>query len=239
MNPEIEKLIDLALADGQITEKERNVILKKAVELGIDVDEVEMTLEGKSHQMQATQTKQKEKVGNIKTCPACGASVKAMELSCSSCFHEFTGSKGNNSILELLEKLDKLEKEKEIAFKNLNNNQKILLEDEFHDRKNDLIKNHPIPNTKEDILEFLTYTTSKITKMSNLDNPWAVKADEIVMKGRFLFKTDQEMLSRIDNYEAEIKKRKKGPILIILVCIVLVVVLSSLVLIFGENLVNK
>jgi hypothetical protein len=32
MNPEIEKLIDLALADSQITEKERNVILKKAIE---------------------------------------------------------------------------------------------------------------------------------------------------------------------------------------------------------------
>jgi uncharacterized tellurite resistance protein B-like protein len=30
MHPEIEKLIELALADGQITEKERNVILKKS-----------------------------------------------------------------------------------------------------------------------------------------------------------------------------------------------------------------
>jgi hypothetical protein len=239
MNPEIEKLIDLALADGQITEKERNVVLKKAAELGIDADEVEMTLEGKLHQMLATQTKQKEKVGNIKTCPACGASVKAMELSCSSCFHEFIGSKGNNSILELLDKLEKLEKEKEVAFTNLNYNQKILLEDEFHDRKKDLIKNHPIPNTKEDILEFLTFTASKITKMSNLDNPWAVKADEVVMKGRILFKTDLEMLSRFDNYQAEIKKRKKGPILIILVCIALIIVLSSIILIFGGNLINK
>lgn len=41
MNEQLIKLIDLALADGQITEKERNVILKKASELGIDADEVE------------------------------------------------------------------------------------------------------------------------------------------------------------------------------------------------------
>ena len=34
MNPEIEKLIDLALADGEITDKERSVILKKSVKLG-------------------------------------------------------------------------------------------------------------------------------------------------------------------------------------------------------------
>ncbi len=40
MHPDIEKLIDLALADGQITDKERNVILKKAVELDVDAADV-------------------------------------------------------------------------------------------------------------------------------------------------------------------------------------------------------
>ena len=57
-NPEIKKLIDLAIADGQVTEKERNVILKKATEFGIDTDEVEMVLEGKLHQLQANEKKQ-------------------------------------------------------------------------------------------------------------------------------------------------------------------------------------
>ena len=61
MHPEIEKLIYLALADGQITEKERNVILKKATELGVDSDEVEMTLDGKLHQLEANKPKEKEK----------------------------------------------------------------------------------------------------------------------------------------------------------------------------------
>lgn len=45
MNSEIEKLINLAIADGQITEKERSVILKKATQLGIDADEVEIILD--------------------------------------------------------------------------------------------------------------------------------------------------------------------------------------------------
>lgn len=64
MHPEIEKLIDYAIADGQITEKERNVILKKAAELGVDTDEVEMVLDGKLHQLEASKPKQKEKVGD-------------------------------------------------------------------------------------------------------------------------------------------------------------------------------
>lgn len=46
MNPEIEKLIKMALADGQVTDKEREIIFRKAEKLGLDVDEVEMHLEG-------------------------------------------------------------------------------------------------------------------------------------------------------------------------------------------------
>lgn len=49
MNPEIEKLIEMALADGRVTDKEREIILRKAEKLGLDVDEVEMYLEGKEN----------------------------------------------------------------------------------------------------------------------------------------------------------------------------------------------
>ena len=47
MNPEIEKLIEMAIADGQVTDKEREIILRKAEKSGIDVDEMEMYLEGR------------------------------------------------------------------------------------------------------------------------------------------------------------------------------------------------
>ena len=47
MNPEIENLINMALADGEVTEKERAIILKKADALDLDVDEVEMILDGR------------------------------------------------------------------------------------------------------------------------------------------------------------------------------------------------
>ncbi len=49
MNPQIEKLIDLALADGVLTEKKREILTRKAIELGEDMDEFEMVLEGKLH----------------------------------------------------------------------------------------------------------------------------------------------------------------------------------------------
>ena len=47
MHPEIDNLIYMALADGEVTEKERAIILRKAEALGADKDETEMILDGK------------------------------------------------------------------------------------------------------------------------------------------------------------------------------------------------
>ena len=44
-HPEIEKLIKIGLVDGHVTDKEREIILRKAEKLGLDIDEVEMYLE--------------------------------------------------------------------------------------------------------------------------------------------------------------------------------------------------
>ena len=62
MHPEIEKLIDLALEDGQISEKEREIILRKAEKLGEDVDFVEMYIENRLSKLQKTELNLQENV---------------------------------------------------------------------------------------------------------------------------------------------------------------------------------
>ncbi len=57
MNPELEKLIDLALADGVLTEKEKQILTRKAQEFGVDMDEFEMVLDAKLHLSQKENTK--------------------------------------------------------------------------------------------------------------------------------------------------------------------------------------
>ena len=47
MNENLEKLIELAITDGVITDKEKQVLQRKAEELGAHWDEVEMILEAK------------------------------------------------------------------------------------------------------------------------------------------------------------------------------------------------
>lgn len=241
MNPELEKLIDLALTDGVLTDKENEVLHRKAMELGADMDEFQMILDAKLHQKQseAAPKKSTQKHGDIKKCPSCGEPVLAFTLTCSACGHEFSSIKGNASILDLIEKLEKIENEKNASVSNLKTTQKFIESQEYENRKDDLIKNYPIPNTKEDIMEFLTYSTSKMTNLSSLDNPWAVKADEIIMKSRFLFKNDSEMLTKLDKYEKMIKKRKKGPIVVVAISFFVLILLVVLVLIFGGDLINE
>ena len=53
-NPYLENLIEMALADGELTEKEKQVLFKKAEAYGIDLDEFEMVLDAKLYEKQKT-----------------------------------------------------------------------------------------------------------------------------------------------------------------------------------------
>ena len=180
MHPEIEKLIDLGIVDGQITEKERKVILKKAAELGVDADEVEMTLDGRLYQLKASNPK--EKVGNIKTCPACGAEKKSFSYKCI-CGHEYVNTKGADAVNDFNILLSKIPKtSKGATFKcncketylilqaNVNEcycysckklwiiPKELYIED--YDKKAELITNYNMPNDKEGLLSILFHLVS-------------------------------------------------------------------------------
>lgn len=96
---EIENLINLALEDGELTEKEKQVLFKKAQAKGIDLDEFEMYLDTRIARLSknkkqdsnssapkstpTAQTTQTE--GKIRKCPICGGTVPAFATSCPDC----------------------------------------------------------------------------------------------------------------------------------------------------------
>jgi hypothetical protein len=217
MHPEIEKLIDLALADGQVTEKEKNVILKKAAELGVDADEVEMVLDGKLHQLQANKPKDKEKIGNIKTCPACGASVKAFQIKCDDCGHEFTGNAANVSISNLLNQLKVANKEK-------------------HET---IINSYAIPINKEDLFEFLQVSCSQSLEGSDymIQLAWRRKSKEALLKSKLAFIND-EKFKLLNDYEIILNKSEKKEKInkqIMLFILLLFFAFIGLIVIFGPK----
>lgn len=212
MHPEIENLINMALADGEVTEKERGIILRKAEKLGLDPDEVEMVLEGKLHQLEASKPKQKEKVGNIKTCPACGASIKSLDLLCEDCGHEFTNANANTTIKNL-----ELKIETERA-KYIKKNSEAEGGDDWAGQKFNeeelprILKNYPIPNTKEDLFEALSFMSSKVISSTDTENEeinaYHAKALEIITKLQFIPNIEPSILDRVKEIEMKMKMRK-------------------------------
>ena len=196
MNQEIEQLIELALADGQLTEKERTVIINKSKSLGIVQDEVEMIIDGKLHQLETARTKSnKEKIGNIKTCPACGSTIKSMILACEDCGHEFANIETNKSITNLLNNINALQKDP---------NEKESL---FNQRKVEVINNTAIPNSKEDLIEFLIICSSQSRVMfsnrgyGKVLSAWSRKGYEALSKGKILFKDDHNNIKIIEGFK--------------------------------------
>ena len=217
MHPEIEKLIDLALADGQITEKERNVILKKASELGVDSDEVEMVLDGKFHQLEAHKPKQKEKFGNVKTCPTCGAILKSFQVTCI-CGHEFVNADSNKSIGVLLSELKSLKK--------INNES----DHDFEVRVANRINNTPIPVTKEDLLEFLSICSSQsdVGFMAQghgiIVSAWSSKGNEALLKAKIAFIGDEATQQILLDFEKKLKSSSRNSNMFLLFILLLLIV---------------
>jgi len=87
MNQELEKYIDMAVADGEVTEKEKTVLLRKAKELGVDQDELDMILEAKLHLQKKSSEKPKNEpsISATKECPSCGAQNDVIFTNCMFC----------------------------------------------------------------------------------------------------------------------------------------------------------
>ena len=81
---ELKKLIDAAMTDGVLTDKERQVILKKAEEMGLDRDEIDLYLDAQVQKIdQANDAAVRKQKG--KTCPYCQGDVPLLATKCPHC----------------------------------------------------------------------------------------------------------------------------------------------------------
>ena len=103
---EIEKLIKYALVDGHISKKERDILINKALKLGIDQEEFEMVLDAwiyeknnlnESKSSESDQSSIQKETKNIK-CPNCQANIDSYVTSCEYCGYNVLERKSNSSI---------------------------------------------------------------------------------------------------------------------------------------------
>lgn len=200
----LDELIEAAIEDGVLTDMERQVLDKKATEAGWDLDEFHVILEGR------LQKKQKElkpetipapkqpsnKYGGVRKCPACGAQISAGTAICPECGHEFVGVGAVSSI----EKLSKL-----IEDASQRDSAQSAVRQLFAQSSQvvSVIKNFPIPNTAEDLLEFclVCETRGKNDKTLPVEYAYYEKYRESVNKAKTFFGNDsrfQPLITRFD-----------------------------------------
>lgn len=218
----MEHLIDMALADGELTEKEKQVLFKKAEANGIDLDEFEMVLDARLYERQkATQAVQSttqgaapksEKYGDVRKCPSCGAIVESFTTRCPDCGHEFSNIGTVSSFNLLSSKLEALENKKKGTIWG------VIKDESIDKQKVSLINSFPVPTTKEDILEFVSMAAplakpaTKLMIFSGLDaqqysiaKAWKSKCEQVIMKARFSMKEDKSTLAEIEKYAQDLK----------------------------------
>ena len=97
-----------ASLDGELTEKEKQILFKNAQEQGIDLDEFEMVLEARLTELEKVKkdaAPKSNKYGDVRKCPACGSLVPAFKGVCQECGFEFANVDANLSSKQLAEKL--------------------------------------------------------------------------------------------------------------------------------------
>jgi hypothetical protein len=225
----IDNLIEMAIASGDISEEVKNIIVRKAIEkLGIDKDEAEIIVSGKislklksksdNHTTNQIQTGNKE--GVIIKCPACGEPTKSFTAACKACGHEFRSVGIRSTILILIQQLKEIEHlEWESNPYNGKNGQPALdhmVRNSIASKQSPLIDNFPIPNSKEEIFEFLSMAlpigqkkfswAEQFTHAAekHLSKSYLAKAQQAIIKGKMLLKDDKESIEQLKYYSQQL-----------------------------------
>ena len=185
-------------------------------------------------------------------CPCCGDSISAFALSCKSCGAELRRSDSLASVKEFAQRLREIEATRKGTiskvfdyFSQSANETDVRLANE--------IKNYSIPNTKEDIYEFLILaspnidptafnrdqgrkSTSEYKSKLMISEAWISKYEQAYQKALLMFPNDPRLQSVQEVYDKKQKQIKKEkfkeytPILVVIASfaalIILMIILS-------------
>lgn len=209
---ELEAVIEAALADGVLTDKERAVLHKKAQQEGVDPDELDVVIEGRLAKMKREVDRQKpelpatEKQGNIVKCPNCGEPVPGGAAVCPACGHEFRNVQAGNSIQKFSEGLERVRSKQSIM---------DGFTSAFTGSANSVygfISNYPVPNNSEDLLEFLTAIQPKAKNVGGKgqeEQAYFELYSNCINKAKMSFPNDKRFAPYYAYFEKERKKHPK------------------------------
>lgn len=164
--------------------------------------------------------------GKLYKCPSCGEVLKSFMTNCPSCGLELREVKPSSAVKEFALKLEAIEskREREGIFSRIRANQRVSKTDA---QKISLIQSFSIPNTKEDILEFMILATANInmTALAAMDknereialaDAWLTKVKQAYSKAHESYGSNEDLLQIERLYKdclRDINRQKKKHIL--------------------------
>ena len=170
------------------------------------------------------QQRHQEYVGKILKCPNCGNIVNPSDAVCSSCGFYLSEKKAVSSAKDFQQQMMEIEKTRKKKKFSLIPDDKII--DETDKQILSLIKTYPIPNTIEDIVEFMHLAIAnidvKISKRTvwnsdswsgtssakEFSNAWVAKMQQIYNKAELYFPNEPEFLHVKEIYYDMMNKLK-------------------------------
>lgn len=108
---ELETLIQITIADGVLTDQEKAVLVKKAAEEGVDINQLDVYIQYLMSQKQAEENAahmekiKASKVGSAKKCPHCGGLVPELVDVCPHC-KEIIKAEADKELEEIIDKFE-------------------------------------------------------------------------------------------------------------------------------------
>ena len=214
-----------------MTDKERAVLHKRAAQEGIDADELDVVIEGRLAKIKQEKDwlrptpPESEKREKVAKCPNCGATIVGGLAACPDCGYAFNNKKANSSIEKLHAQLDEFNIRQEKRFDGSSAVGSIVkgfgraMGRGPEKAKMDIISNFPVPNTRNDLLEFLTMIKPQAKSTAdnrglNIHNQedmgyayWLLYSN-CINKAKISFSDDKDFASFFQYYDEQIEKTK-------------------------------
>lgn len=179
LSPKLNRLITAAVADGEISDLERQVLIRNAQEEGVAMDEFVMILEARLYEQRRVLQAQEDarqhaatmaqaaqraaetpkivaqpKADKPKKCPHCGAPVASFAASCPECGYDYNDATiGSYTPWEqLMNKLDKVNDTPQSTVGGFLRSMGI--DNSVVEKKTHIIQTFPVPSDKRGLMEF-------------------------------------------------------------------------------------
>ena len=233
MNQDLQKLIGIAKEGDEITAKQREIILKKAQELGEDLDEVEMVLESIQSKQVAKEPVRKN--DERRKCPNCGAIINDSVLVCPECGYVL--QQENKASKEAREAIERLQDSLSAVTKSSSS---IFSQSAQYKKSAAIVNAFLIPTTKEGLMLFLEFAYSNYISLGQdgyskpLKDAWYSKTIQVRNSLERLGGDDPEIKAILDRYSSLIsiekkKKTKKGFLTKLLYAVIIYIALNILI----------